>query len=221
MAYGFQALNTNGVTQIDETYRNLMRVASGSYTGGASEWQSFTFTNQAAAPLVFIRTAADTTYVGRLWITNNSFSVQTNGAFDWVVFGITSPVQVAPSNYGMQVFDGSGAVVYDSRYEVPRIQTTIAINQTWPTEWQGAIGQYPNYPYTATFTGWGARPWMCLNSLYFFEDEGANCTAFASIGTNQISVRCGVIMSGAWYWMNNATAYSQPYGQVRIPLVRR
>lgn len=224
MAYGFQALNTNNVVQIDETYRNLMRVASGTWTGGSSAWQTFTFTTQTICPpLVFIRTTSDSTYVGKLWINDGSFTVMTNGNFDWVAFGLTSPTMVSPSNYGMQVFNTAGAVVYDSRYEVPRIQTTISINQVWPDSWNGGgSGAHPSYPYTATFTGWGARPWMCLNSLHFFEDENGYMTAFASKGTNQIEIRMGIMLNQVnWYWPENEVAYSQPLGQIRMPLLKR
>lgn len=231
MAYGFQSNNDSNIIQIDDNYRNLLRVASGSWTGGTASVGEFSFPLQSStSPLIFFRPWADGTYVGQVGMEPSKCYFSTNGNFDWVVYGLDSPVLTSGSSYGMQVFDGAGQVVYDSRYEPARIQTIIRAQQKWPTYMQGGnLGDWPAYPYTYTFTGWGERPWICLNALYFWEDDNGTTTCATTSGTNAIILRCGVNNGanyGGWAWLSNdgggiGYAQSHPYGQVRIPLLKR
>lgn len=227
MSYGFQSVNADNIVQIDDAYRNLLRVASGSWTSGGAVVGEINFPTQTStAPLIFFRPSADGVYVGQVGLGSDRVYFSTNGNFDWVVYGLDGPVMTSASNYGMQVFNASGQVVFDSRYEPPRIQTIVRHNQTWPTyaNGGGSLGQNPNYPYTFNFTGWGERPWICLNSLFFWEDDNGTTTCATTSGTNAIILRCGSYSSVAtgWYWYpNDGGAKSHPYGHVRIPLLRR
>lgn len=228
--YGFQSFNNANITQIDDNYRNLLYVASGSWTGGNAVLWQFTFPAQTStSPMVFVRPWADGTYVGQGGITADTCYFSTNGNFDWVVYGLDNPVMSSGSAYGMQVFNGSGQTVFDSRYEPARIQAVVRVDQTWPTYTQGgSYGAWPHYPYTLNFTGWGEKPWICLNALYCFDDDNGTTTAATTSGTNSIILRCGNNWGGStgWQWFSNdgggaGYALSHPYGQVRIPLLKR
>lgn len=230
MANGFQSLNASNIIQIDDNYRNLLKVASGTWTGGTAAIAEITFPLQTStAPLIFVRPVSDGIYVGHVGIANNAFYAATNGNFEWVVFGLDNPVMTDDSAYGMQVFNGTGQVVFDSRYEPVRVQTVVRHDQQWPTYPQGgSYGQWPAYPYTFNFTGWGQKPWICLNALYFFAGDDGQTTCATTSGTNSIILQCGTNAGpayGGWRWASNDGsngfyAYSHPYGQVRIPLAK-
>ena len=226
MAVGIRVSNPSGVVQIDETYRNFLRVGSGSYSGGGGTI-SISYTSQSVPPIIFVRPHSDGIYLGKFTIRNSTAQVFTNGGFDWVVYSLTSPQAISNSPMGIQVFDAAGQVIFDSRFEPPRIQTTLAVNQQWPTYLQGgSLGQYPAYPYSINFSGWGARPWFCLNSLYFFADENGQALAMTTNGTNQLILRCGTLLGTSWSWSSNdgsngVYAYSHPFGQFRCPIVKR
>lgn len=222
--FGFQCINDNAVVQIDENYRNLLRVASGTAAPG----DVVTFPAQTSAPpMVFVRPSSDGVYVGLMSLTNNTFTAQANGSFDWVVYGLDSPVQVDATNMGIQVFSSTGALTYDSRYESPRIRETLSVNQQWPTYTQGgSLGQYPAYPYTISFTSWGSRPWFCLNQMINTADAYGNIICATTSGLAAIIVRCGSMLPGGWSWSSNngaggSYAVSYPGGRLRIPILQR
>lgn len=228
MAFGFQAINSTGNVQIDDAYRNLRLVASGTWTGYAVAGTINFPVQSTTSPLIFFRPSADGVYVGNAGVDASSFGFQCNGSFDWKVYGLDNTI--APTgSHGMQVFDSASRVVFDSRIEVPRIQTVLTTNQVWPSAAQGgASNAYPAYPYTLTFTSWGSRPWICLNSLFFYEDEYGTSTCATTSGLNSVILRCGAVSpgpvpaQGTWQWAasNAPNNYSHPYGQVRIPIAK-
>jgi len=231
MSSGIQVTNASGILQIDETYRRLLKVASGTCTtlsGSGTNVISFT-AQTTCAPLIFFRPASDGVYVGPNTFNNNSFSVQNNGNFDWVVYGLDSPVALDGTTMGMQVFDTSGSTIYDSRYEGVRIQSTYTVTQPYPDSYLiGAPGAGNcAYPYTYTFTGWGAKPWICLNGLFWLDDGNSSTICATTSGTNAIIINCGCILSGtAWsMYTNNGSSgsytRSYPGGVLRVPVARR
>jgi hypothetical protein len=224
MAHGFQSINAGGIVQIDENYRNLLMVASGTWTGGGTPFGTIWFPTQyACAPLIFIRPSYDGCYVGPGEITQSNFSFMCNGNFDWVVYGLDSPAAHSSTSFGLQVFDGGGSVVYDSRYEAPRIQAVATVWMTWP-QYLGVNS--PDYPYYPSFTSWGGRPWFCLNSFVFFADDNGTCVCATTNGTGGLIVRCGTVWTTDWIWAGNngeggMYAQSYPGGRMTIPLLAR
>jgi hypothetical protein len=225
MPDGIQVVNSAGITQIDDSFRTLFRIGSGSIAGSGSA----TFSNQTScAPLIFVRPSADGIYIGPTLIATNSFTVRSNGTFDWIAYGLDNPVALDSSPMGIQVFNASAQVIYDSRFEAPRIQHVLPLSMLFPDYLAGGpLGAYPSYPYTITFAGWGTRPWICLNALCFFADEDGSIICATTSGTNAIILRCGVMWSGnTWtFSANNGSngiyARSFPGGKMAIPIARR
>lgn len=230
MSSGLQVLNDSGTLQIDETYRRLLRVASGTVTTGSSmAGGSVTFpTQNSCTPLIFYRPSADGVYVGPLAVTPGGFDYFSSGAFDYVVYGLDSPLITDGSSMGTQIFNSSGAVIYDSRYEGLRIQTSYTVTMPWPDYFMtgpaGGAAAEPHYPYTNTFTGWGAKPWICLNSLLYWADQNGTCIAGTTSGFNAIKIDCGTIYPDrVWlsYGGDRISSRSYPYGTLCMPIARR
>lgn len=225
MAFGFQSINSSGSVQIDDGYRNLRLVASGTWPSPTNSDFLITFPTQTStSPLIFFRPSADGVYVGNGGIDASSFMFAANGAFDWQVYGLDNVVS-ATGSHGLQVFNGAGQTVFDSRIKVPRIQTILSTNQIWPSYAQGgSLGAWTAYPYNLDYTGWGQKPWICLNSLFFFEDDSGTMTCATTSGYSRVILQCGHWFNG-WQWNSNdggngSYALSHPYGQVRIPIAK-
>jgi len=216
MAIGFTSINDGGITQIDETYRNLRYVASGRWglgagasvgTDGGIDFPAQT----TGAPLIFVRPISDGTYCTMYALENARALVIANGDFDWVVYGLDNTSISSNSTHGVQVFDAAGSVVFDSRYEVPRIKACSLLNTSAKA-----------YPYTINFAGWGVRPWFLLNSTFFDYSDDGRCIAFRTNGTSQIVVDCIWNLSYSGYYLcrgtGTGTSYVQPIANPGGPL---
>jgi hypothetical protein len=182
-----------------------MRVASGSTGPTTNNTAVISLPNQSGLiPQIFVRPWADGQYVGGLSFTDTSLqeaNIMTTGGFEWVAFGMTSPVQLDSSTYGLRVFGSSGAVAVDSRFELARIQSTILIG---PQADDGFSGT--NYPQNYGFSGWGLRPWIGLNPFgraFVSNDVSGQEYAFmmTTLDTATIQVRLAqvnVTTLGAW-----------------------
>lgn len=131
MAAGLTVYNTAGTIQIDENYRNMMVANSG--TNGTP-----TATN-ISWPLCAIRS---TSLVLAYNLTNTStasYTVWGGGAgYNWYVFDL----RVTPStNVGLQVFNGSGELIFDSGQKPMRIVDYFVFNNE--SEWNGVSRTYP------------------------------------------------------------------------------
>ena len=229
MAFGLQVVNSAGLYQIDEVYRNLLKVAEGSGVNGLN---TLTLPKQTTTPpLVFVLPASDTVYVGNYASYNDATStkiiLESNGTFQYVVYGLDSPAVMDSSTFGLSVYTSAGQLAYDSRYEAVRLQTVWTFTQPVPDPYDG--GAATAYPYTLSFTSWGARPWILMNTMLFLNDaNGAGLVASTS-GTSAIVVRCGYKVSGNWVWSRNSTsdpgtndlADGSPSGQVMAAIARR
>lgn len=223
MSYGFFVQNDAGRVQVDENYRNLLLVASGQLSGAGT----ITFPEQTTcAPLVMIRHTADGKHAAIFTLTSTSAYIWTDGITDWAVYGLDSPVLDA-SDYGLEVFDSSGALTFTTRAEPLRLRTVIDVDMPWPDSFITLDpADDPAYPYTPSFTGWGVRPWISLNEATWLADDYATTWAVGGISASQISVRCGTFLFGAWQWAANdggspAPARSYALGRMRIMLAQR
>lgn len=131
MAAGLTVYNTAGTIQIDENYRNMMVANSG--TNGAP-----TATN-ISWPLCAIRS---TSLVLAFNLTNTSTATYTvwggGTGYSWYVFDL----RVTPStNVGLQVFNPTGELIFDSGQKPMRIVDYLVFNNE--SEWNGQTRTYP------------------------------------------------------------------------------
>ena len=157
MGYGFSAQNNTGKIVIDQNYFNPHLFQEGSFTSG---FKRIAFAaNRADIPLVAVSTGiggrpvfymntymntAETAYKGVDLLASGTGT--TNYAFYDAVGGITSN-----TNWGMQVFDGSSNVVFDSRRAYLKVVDVVTLNGT---------------DYGHTYTHASVNPaWYVINSL--------------------------------------------------------
>jgi hypothetical protein len=182
MVNGLQVFNSGGYVQIDETYRNYLKVASGS---GSSSSYEISFPSQTSAePLIFFRPASDSVRVYPVWATSSSFTVSSDGVFEYIVFGLDNPV-TDTGTHGLQVFNASSGRIFDSRNEGVRIQHVI--RQPMKT---APYSQGPNnFPITVTYPSWGGRPWLCFNSMmYGYGEVSSTGISARTSGTDAIII---------------------------------
>jgi hypothetical protein len=166
MPVGLQVYGSHGVLQIDENYKNLVVVASGSkVTGdwtfaGGSYYVQITVTN-FVTPLIAFKSDEDvglgySSISGSNW----TFTFLTNNpaAMSYWVFD-QSP-SASPGNVGLEVYNNSGERVYHSEQKPMRVAgvgpgtyasgrtyaairgdagmswTTVPSGLPWPEEWQ-------------------------------------------------------------------------------------
>lgn len=175
MTAGFQALNTTGNIQIDDTYKNSKLVASGrfnAYTANISALEIYLqplgISCAVEMPLVFVRPV---NYGG--WVGGISYGVGTdsqgnyNGndiiyisdlnvsSFDYAVFSTVGTPIASSGTVGLQVFNSLQQIVYDSNNFQPRITDSIITNAN--------TGMY--YPFNINLSGSAGKPWILANSL--------------------------------------------------------
>jgi hypothetical protein len=231
MGFGLRVTGSAGAIQIDQDYRNLMRIASGSTGANVGNAAVFSLPYQNGfIPQIFVRPWADGQYVGGLTYADASLQqarIYTTGGFEWVAFGMVSPQQLDSSTYGLKVFASDGSVALDSRYELARIQSTILIG---PQPDDGFGGT--NYPQNYGLAGWGLRPWIGLNQFgtaFAGNDIGGTEYAFmmTTLDTATIQVRLAEVFSatftlGGWidnHFAGNNIAFPGRYADV--PVLRR
>lgn len=217
MSYGLQISGSHGSIQVDQDYRNFVRVAAGSCSGSVND---ISFPNQGGIePQIFVRPWSDGHYVGacgvnsatnvRLWtsatVTDFGGSTSNPGAgFDYVIYGVNSPTVLDGATYGLQVFDAAGNTAIDSRHEIARIQSTVLIDQTGTNDGFG-FSTYPQ-TYGLVAGGWGLRPWVCVNNITGASESGGSVGYFfTTSGTGAITIRVAELIGGSFgiRWVNN------------------
>lgn len=238
MSFGIEIKNNAGRVQVDGTYRNLFLVAQG--TAPAGNWSSISYPAQTSCnPLVCIRPVSDGTYVGFVSVGAASASYFSDGPFEWAVYGLDSLLYYPGTQYGMQVFNSAGSVVFDSRCEPLRVKTVASGQAVWPDVLHGGSPSvaFNNYPLAINFTPFGVRPWLCINQMVYADnfqsgsEEGSSGDGGVLImttnGLGQLIVRFGFMPTGLT-WLYPAAiggygsyALSPAFGKVRVPIVRR
>lgn len=181
MTAGLEIYNDAGSLLIDSINSNYSLLASGTAASGTS----VSFTTTTVRPLVFVRFNTPNRFVRISDLTNNSVTFQTydlqegtgnfanpvSGSTEYKVFGIASTL--APSNpgYGLNVFDASGNLIYDSNREVPRIKQVVTVPAL------PAVSGGNRASISAITHSQGTNPWMLANSTLntygyvFFNDS--------------------------------------------------
>lgn len=228
MSFGIEVYNTNGNLQISESYSNYQQIASGTISSananGGSTTFSYTAQTSGTYPLVFARPHSDGVYVGGCFfgdsvtgLTANTFYLTSSGAYDYRVYGLNGSSTIDSSTFAMQVFDGSGNVIWDSRKPQAQVQATVTATTVWPSS--GPMDPYdnPSVPITLSYTSFSQRPWILMNNLVNWGFAGGNgCWAAAinpSANTSSILLSNGTTNgSGAWV-ANTSNGSSGVYTQ--------
>ncbi|MBV6853746.1 hypothetical protein P2C08_14090 [Xanthomonas perforans] len=158
MPAGLQIINSNGFIQIDETYRNLHFKRKGTATtnvvapgvAGNSSVQ-IQISDVNAMMLIAVRCSSlvsMTSYNinGSTVTVGLVVNARVGATVDWYAFD-TAP-QAAAATYGLQVFNASGQIVFDSAHSPMRVVDTYQVN--------GSAGNTRTYPagrsYAAVFS---------------------------------------------------------------------
>lgn len=127
MPAGITVFNTNNIVQLDETYRNLLLVASGQFTASQANadadlwWTQFQSVWQRLTPQAIMAVRTTTapglnlnigSYRGGLKVCNFSFRRDYPAIpFQFYIYDNVPP---NGSSMGMQVFNASGQLIYDA-----------------------------------------------------------------------------------------------------------
>ena len=136
MPTGFQVIGSNGQAQIDGSFVNLALVAKGTVTipaggtfvDGYEALASITpqISINGVTPILCIAPQTMNVAIGMVQKSGNTFQYTlvagaSNAAetFKWFVFD--SLTLIPPSRYGLQVFNGSGVLVFDAASQPMRV----------------------------------------------------------------------------------------------------
>ena len=155
MSYGFQSFSSSGYAQIDQDYSNYALLQSGTVGTGNN---TVYFPAQPVPPLVMVRIPLTATVFcpsmnGSGAVSTSSFYINASAGAEYRVYARVQDMS-ASGTYGLRVYNGSGAVVFDSGKQVLRIAT---------------VGYMAATPTTAAVTlpSPGFQPWICHNPLLF------------------------------------------------------
>lgn len=125
MATGIEIYNSSGILQVDNSTFNISLLSSGSLQfptggGGGNAPTANIVVNGATAPVLCLRSddsagpvavSQATIVAGGTATYTVAFPVGAIGTLYWYVFDVPSP---SSENFGLQLFDASGAKVFDS-----------------------------------------------------------------------------------------------------------
>lgn len=150
MSYGFQSINDNSFVQIDSEAPRLCVLTKGSYSGSTVASGTFArAVTSADPPMVFIRpnqTGAIQVPIS-VWFTGGpgnwtGFSMRAS-VVDATLSGlyfVAAWASMGTAAYGMRLWDGGGALVYDSG--APAVVVTFAAgNWTYQGLEQLSVGR--------------------------------------------------------------------------------
>lgn len=174
MPTGFQVLNTTGIVQIDENFKNPRFVTSGTIAERNSSNQGNWFTLELGAygidltneiPVVLIRPTQYGQYIGSIAVSamfvDQSINAITfpraqNYPYEYAIFSTLVAGVVDPGGtVGLQVFKADGSLVYNSNNRHPRILANL---------YKPAQPSYP-YPYSFFIAAQPETPWFLANPL--------------------------------------------------------
>ena len=111
--YGFSCTNDSGNIQIDQDFSNYAYVGGGSNIPGNTVTtlpSGYNFQNS-----ILLLRPSGIGDIGNLVISSgNTFNIGSNVGFDWLCFAPASSIPVGTSGYGMQVYNSSNQLVFDT-----------------------------------------------------------------------------------------------------------
>lgn len=146
MPAGLQIFNNSNTIVVDELYQNFMLVSSGQITtvssGDTYPYYSASFSTTHQNPQVFF-TNTGTAYISPFFrevsgsTTTLHFFADKEATFNYKMFA--TGAAVLSGTHGLQVFDASGTIVFDSSNKFLRINSVIQTSGT----------SAASYPYSA------------------------------------------------------------------------
>jgi hypothetical protein len=132
--FGFSVFNDLGGCQIDQDYRNYVKIGSGTNVASATD-----ITKPAGTLILAVR---PTTIGASITLNTNDFlgCKTSSGTWDWVAYGL--PTEYV-TGYGLQVYRSDGSVAFNSEGQ-GQGKTMVGlgtINYTWTT---GETHSIPN-----------------------------------------------------------------------------
>lgn len=178
MPAGITVYNTSNIVQVDETYRNLLLVASGQFTASAGNTSSDAWYNQLGpvwarlTPQAIMMVRA-TVYPGlnlnvgsyRNGMKICNFNYRTDAPAQTFQYYIFDNVNPAGNTQGFQVYTGGGVLVYDA-YDYPLIPIA-----TVDTEFAGASGVLYSGPHSQLAYGSSGGGFYFDNDGSFVEED--------------------------------------------------
>jgi hypothetical protein len=232
MAYGIEIDNSSGVLQIDETHLNLGLVSSGTATcntafGGASRLYSTTITKSTGVtyPVIAIHTYGNAIALTRVSISGSSASwTFAGGQNDDFIYYIFDKYPASTTGYGLQVFDSSGNVTFNSDYPPMSVKAfgTTNTNNLSSGPVYAAIIEAPSYSqsylelsptlyvFTSRFQGvvtssTGAQTFSMISETYQTSSSGVEIPSTTrNIGVIDVT-NMGTQPSGASYAISPST----------------
>lgn len=168
MAVGLEVYNDAGALIIDSNAPNYSLLASGTVANDTP----VSFPSTPVRPLVFVRFNTANRFVRISSLTSDSvtfkiydepaasttYATEVSGSTEYMVFGVASTL--APvSNFGLNVFDAAGNLVFDSNRVVPRVKQVVSVPA--PAAPAGTFN-----PISVVGHSQSSNPWMLANSTF-------------------------------------------------------
>lgn len=189
MPAGFQSFNTSNTLQIDGKYANLSLIRSGSVTpikdngtgSGPNTYNAEVSFSPSSGEIVAVSCENNFTLY---WTTSSSHVYRVNGNSQ-LKYYVFARITASSANYGMQVFDDAGNLVYCATHKPFNVAGIISASQTLTSGRQ----------YAAIFLSLPARrfsqfTWMGGGEFIYIVVQQYD-TAFTSIVANQVNVSSG------------------------------
>lgn len=139
MAYGIEVRNNQGGVQIDGTYQNLSLLETGR-TATSSSFDSYAverffvpwnFDLHPEAIVTVRPRPGEKIFKVSSEPNNNRFVIESTGVssyVDYAIYGIQKSTKSYSTNYGLQILNGSGDIVFDSREKYLKVLGYVDIN---------------------------------------------------------------------------------------------
>jgi hypothetical protein len=206
MPYGLQISNNSGNVILDSNLKQIPLVASGTGASGTSVTVSFPATS---FPFIYARPTSLNAYFYLLTFTTTSFTYFSNSTLDYRIYDGAGNFPTATSgNYGIQVWDSSSNVVYNTSKNPPFIKqiTEILSSSTVPPDSVPAPLLLTNVSTSVTSYD-GGIPFVSLMSLSLADVIAGG------------SFRAYVTLSGYWTSATNLSIYWRVISAGGVPVL--
>jgi len=136
--FGYRQTNSSGQVQIDQSYQNLVLIASGTTTCGTT----VSFAPQTNPPLVAIGVTSAGCYGVLGLCSTTQFRVDSKGGGDFSFpYRVYAPINTAPAagTYGMRVFNAAGDRTFDSNFSYLNVRYVAEVSAAqFPSAFQGS-----------------------------------------------------------------------------------
>jgi len=156
MPQGLQVIGDHGVLQIDELYRNMAKRASGT-------WGTPSLANAVSAIIANRTLNTAGVHIGGLNISGSTWEWKARTSPISTSYWIFD-VPVSTGNIGLQVFDATGALVFDSINDYLKVVGVYELN-------------YPSTPFAGyTQPGGKTHAWIQMDGGFWEKDNISGLT---------------------------------------------